>query len=285
MLRGARNATFALFLACIGHGAIAQEVPAGHQVDLPGVRLLVRDTGGSGTPLILLHANTGTSESWAPQFEAFRRAGYRVIAFDRRGWGGSTADLSSGPQPGSIAGDLDALATALDLPPFDLVAVAGGGFAALDYLGWHPERVHRAAIGASSGLLSDPIFVDFGRRIDIPALNAGPASDLELSASYRGADPDGVRRWAAIEAGAHQKGAPSQPLHAPNTIAKLETITTPVLVIAADADLLAPPALVRLWAAHLKNHEWAQVAEAGHSVAWEQPDVFNALVLDYLVKQ
>lgn len=33
---------------------------------------------------MLLHAATGTSESWGPQIEAFSKAGYRVIAFDRR---------------------------------------------------------------------------------------------------------------------------------------------------------------------------------------------------------
>jgi hypothetical protein len=33
-------------------------------VELPNVRLWVTDTGGSGVPVILLHANTGNSESW-----------------------------------------------------------------------------------------------------------------------------------------------------------------------------------------------------------------------------
>ncbi len=273
-----------VLLACFGSGASAQDLPAGRRVSLPGVELFVRDTGGGGTPIILLHANTGISESWANQFPAFARAGYRVIAFDRRFWGGSAGSPSTGPQPGSIAGDLDALATALDLPPFDIVAVAGGGFAALDYLAWHPERVRRAVIAASSGLLSDPDFMAFAKRIDIPALSAGPASDLELSASYRGSNPEGTARWSVIEAHAHQLGAPSQPLHTPNTVAKLEQIATPVLVIAADADLLAPPAFIRLWAAHLQHHEWALIEEAGHSVAWEQPDSFNRLVLDFLAK-
>ena len=36
--------------------------------DLPGVRLLYRDSGGDRPAVVFLHANTGTSESWAPQF-------------------------------------------------------------------------------------------------------------------------------------------------------------------------------------------------------------------------
>jgi pimeloyl-ACP methyl ester carboxylesterase len=279
-----RRLLLAVAIAWTSGVASAQTLPAGHLVELPGVKLFVRDTGGSGVPVILLHANTGTSASWAPQFAAFGQAGYRVIAFDRRGWGESIADPATGPQPGSVAGDLDALATDLHLPPFYIVGVAGGGFATLDYLGWHPERVRCAVIGASSGLLSEPAYQAFAKRIDVPALDSGPATDLELSASYRGSNPEGTARWVAIEAHAHQAGAPAQPLHMPNTEAKLDGIKTPVLVVAADADLLAPPAFMRMWAAHLAHHEWAVVDEAGHSIAWEKPDEFNALVLGYLAR-
>ena len=71
---------------------------------------------------MLLHPNTGTSEIWEPQAGAFTEAGYRVIAFDRRGWGRSIADAASGPQPGSIAEDLDALSDHLKLARFHLSA-------------------------------------------------------------------------------------------------------------------------------------------------------------------
>jgi len=40
--------------------------------------------------------------------------------------------------------------------------------------------------------------------------------------------------------------------------------------------------LMRLWARHLKNHEWATIPEAGHAMAWEQPGTFNDKVLDFL---
>src|SRR5580658_7865972 len=101
---------------------------AGQLAALSGVKLWFVDTGGAGVPIVLLHPNTGTSAIWESQFAAFAQAGYRVIAFDRRGWGRSTADPASGPQPGSIAGDLDMLADELKLDPFHLVGAAGGGF-------------------------------------------------------------------------------------------------------------------------------------------------------------
>jgi len=76
--------------------------PLAH-ANLTGVRLAFRDSGGGGVPIVLLHANTGTSLSWEPQFASFAAAGYRTIAFDRRGWGESLPDPQSGPQPGSVA--------------------------------------------------------------------------------------------------------------------------------------------------------------------------------------
>ena len=71
-------------------------------------------------------------------------------------------------------------------------------------------------------------------------------------------------------------------LRSPNTFAKLATIATRTLVIAADADLLAPPGLMRIWARHVKDAQWTTVPDAGHSIAWEQPAIFNDIVLRFL---
>jgi pimeloyl-ACP methyl ester carboxylesterase len=254
----------------------------GHFANLPGVRLWFTDTGGSGEPVVLLHANTGTSEAWSPQVAAFSKAGYRVIAFDRRGWGRSEPDPATGIQPGHTSEDLHALADFLLLKRFHLVGVAGGGFVALDYAAWHPDRVSTLVVGASTGSVSDPEIQDFVARIEIPGIRSLPAHYREVSASYRGANPEGTKRWIEIEHHARQPNAPAQPLRSPNTFAKLNGITARTLVIAADADLLAPPALMRLWARHVKGAQWATVPDSGHSIAWEQPGVFNDIVLRFL---
>jgi pimeloyl-ACP methyl ester carboxylesterase len=103
-----------------------------------------------------------------------------------------------------------------------------------------------------------------------------------VGASYRGMNPEGIKRWLEIEEHARQAGAPTQPLRSPNTYAKLATITTRTLVVAADADLLAPPGLMKLWARHINGAQWATVPDAGHSIAWEQPAIFNEIVLKFL---
>src|SRR5579862_4360619 len=274
---------FALALTSqIATTASAADNSAGTYAELPGVKLWFTDSGGNGRPIVLLHANTGTSAVWTDQVTSFSQAGYRVIAFDRRGWGKSTADPATGPQPGSVAGDLDALVDYLKLDKFHLLGVAGGGFAALDYAAWHPEKLRSLVIGASTGSISDREIADFSARIEIPDIRKMPAVYREVGASYRGANPDGTKRWIEIDEQSRQKDAPSQPLRTPNTFAKIETIPTPALIIAADADLLAPPALMWIWAAHVRNHEWANVPDSGHAIAWEHPDVFNDKVLEFV---
>jgi pimeloyl-ACP methyl ester carboxylesterase len=255
----------------------------GAYATLPGVKLWFVDTGGAGVPIVLLHPNTGTVATWEPQIAAFAQAGYRVIAFDRRGWGKSTTDPTASSEPGSIAGDLQALAEHLRLDAFHLLGVAGGGFIALDYAAWHAERVRSLIVGASTGAIEDKEVADFIARIAIPEIRKQSAHYREIGASYRGANPEGTKRWIEIDEHARQPGAGFQPqLRTPNTLAKIATIPAPTLIIAADADLLAPPALMRLWSRHLKDHEWAEIHDAGHAMAWEQPGTFNDKVLDFV---
>jgi pimeloyl-ACP methyl ester carboxylesterase len=137
-------------------------------------------------------------------------------------------------------------------------------------------------VAASTGALTDPPEAAFRERIAIPGIREYAAKYRELGGSYLGANPEGVRRWTEIEEHARQEGAPSQPLRTPNHYAKVEAIETRTLVMAAAADLLAPPGLMRQWSAHLPNGEWALVPDSGHSIAWEKPELFNRNVLNFL---
>ena len=46
-----------------------------------------------------------------------------------------------------------------------------------------------------------------------------------------------------------------------------------------------PISLLRLQAQHMPHAEVATIAEAGHSPYWEQPEIFNRLLLDFLARQ
>jgi pimeloyl-ACP methyl ester carboxylesterase len=290
-LRLARRQAFHLRLFAVGLVALltnfscawAADNSAGF-VELPNVKLWLTDTGGSGEPVILLHANTGTSEAWQNQVPALAAAGYRVIALDRPGWGKSV--VREGMKPISVAEDLEALADHLRLDRFHLIGTAGGGYIALDYAAWQPQRLRSLVIATSGlGLVGDAEAETFRKQAAIPGFDRQPPEVREMSPSYRGMNPQGVARWKEIQAHAAQPGAAVPALHTPNTDEKIASITTPILVIAGDVDLTTPSAAIRLWAKHLKTpYDWALIPEAGHSAAWEQPEAFNQAVLAFLRK-
>jgi pimeloyl-ACP methyl ester carboxylesterase len=297
MFQASRNAGLRTVVALIAAAIIA--VPAasaigaesanpldklGRHVEVPGARIWVVDTGGSGVPVMLLHPSTGTSASWENQVAVFAKAGYRVVVPERRGWGKSMADAATGPQPGNAADDIDVLADKLKLGRFHLVSVAGGGFIALDYAAWRPERLRSLVVGASTGSFRDPEIQEFIKRIEIPELRKQSPMYREVGSSYRGANPKGLERWLDIDHHARQPGAPSQGFRSPNTFKKMEALTMPVLVIAGGSDLIAPPGMMKIWASRIKGAQFTIIPDAGHSIAWERPDLFNEMVLDFLAK-
>ena len=220
------------------------------------MKLWFVDSGGPGVPIVLLHPNTGTCAVWEEQIAGLSRAGYRVIAFDRRGWGKSVRRSGVRSAAGQHRRRSRRAGRSISRSiKFHLIGVAGGGFAALDYAAWRPERLRSLIVGASTGAIADKEIADFIARIAIPDIRKQSAHYREIGPSYRGANPEGTKRWIEIDEHARQPGAGFQPqLRTPNTFAKIATIPTPTLVIAADADLLAPPALMRLWArAHAKS--------------------------------
>ena len=263
--------------------ASAQPAPARETyAELPGVRLWFRDTGGSGTPVVLLHANTGSSRNWDYQIPAFTAAGYRVIAYDRRGWGRSTATPDA--QPGTAADDLHALMKYLGVNRFHLLGTAGGGFVAFDYALSFPEELRSLVIANSIGGMQDTDYLELGRRLRPPQFDALPPELRELGPSYRAANPDGTARWVELERGSRQAGTTAQPYRNRMTFSLLETMKVSSLLIAGGADMYAPPPLLGLFTARIKNSESLILPDVGHSGYWEQPEVFNRAVLDFIGK-
>ncbi|HLH32033.1 MAG TPA: alpha/beta hydrolase, partial [Terriglobia bacterium] len=79
-------------------------------------------------------------------------------------------------------------------------------------------------------------------------------------------------------------GAPDQGFRNRMTFAMLESIKLPVLFLTGDADMYAPPPILKLFTARVKNSEKKIIPEAGHSSYWEQPEVFNDAVLNFIRK-
>jgi non-heme chloroperoxidase len=95
---------------------------------------LYYEDNGSGRPVVLLHGWPLDSRAWEGQLPALVQAGHRVVTYDRRGFGRSSRP-SSGFDFDTLAADLDAVLTALDLSDVALVGHSLGTGEVARYVG------------------------------------------------------------------------------------------------------------------------------------------------------
>lgn len=252
-------------------------------VDVGDAELWVEDSGGLGVPLVLLHAAAGHSGCWAEQRPLFEGGGYRVIAFDMRGFGRTRTDPKK-EAAGSVAGDLEALAKNLDLGAFYLLGTAFGGFGAIEYALDNPEAVKALVVSTSFGGLTDPEFAAFRAQHVRPDLATMPTVEKELGQTYRTTDPEGVARFLEMEHGSYKADGGRQALRQATTLTRLATMKVPALVIAGDEDAYAPPPVMKLFADRIAGAEFEVMQGVGHSAYWEKPNEWNQIVQRFLVK-
>ncbi|MEV0686890.1 alpha/beta hydrolase [Nocardia sp. NPDC050378] len=249
-------------------------------VVIPGGELAYWDTGGTGPVVVALHPATGTAATWAPQRAPLADAGFRLVAYSRRGYLGSTP-VDPG-NPVSAAADLAALVEALDLDRIHLVGAAMGGIYALDFALTFPEVVHSlTAVGSMLGIVDESWRTALA-RVGLPGSAQLPPEFRELGPSYRAENPDGVESWLRIARSAHPGGLHLQPTAGEITWSTLRELRAPTLLVGGGADLLAPAPLLEQAAARLPQGRYAHVPDAGHAIAWERPDEFNRALLGFL---
>ena len=111
------------------------------------IDLFYTDQGGQGDqgqPVVLIHGYPLNGASWEQQTAALLQAGYRVITYDRRGFGASSQP-SVGYDFDTFADDLNALLERLDLTDVALIGFSMGGGEVARYLGrYGSDRVSRA---------------------------------------------------------------------------------------------------------------------------------------------
>ena len=266
------------------------------RLELPsaaGARLYYWDTGGNGDAIVLLHAATGSAYVWGYQQRAFVAAGYRVIAYSRRGYRGSDpGPVDEGGRALAATGrpldDLEALVNHLGLNRFHLLGQAGGGGIANGYMKERADRILSAiSVTAIQGIADEDWTAPMnsirrpGGANEVGSFNSNPAELREVGASYRWANREGLAAWIELE----HTNRPVVVDHAAGvqvTWADIESRAFPTLLIAGDADLYAPPSMYRYLQSRTPRSELYVVSESGHSVYWEQPDTFNAIALDFL---
>jgi pimeloyl-ACP methyl ester carboxylesterase len=287
----------ALVLAAVATAAAAQQpaaeidrpVPLPAQVParealaaLPGTHLWYWDTGGNGTPIVLMHPATGSALIWGYQQPVFAKAGYRVIAYSRRSYYNS--DALAKDAPGIASEDLQNLADSLGLRRFHLLGSAAGGGVAADYAVSHPDRLLSLVISSNPAGLNTGELAKLYESLRPAGMAELPADFRELSPSYRAANPAGAKLWLDLEHKAVTANPFRQRVANQISEATLGRLKVPTLLITGDADLFSPPALIRMVAAQIPGSEVVVIPGAGHSSYWEQPAAFNRTVLEFLAR-
>ena len=113
------------------------------------VRLHIQDSGGSGRPVVLIHGWPLSAQAWEPQVSVLQAAGYRVVAYDRRGFGRSDKP-DSGYSYNTLADDLQRVLDQCGLQDVTLVGFSMGGGEVARYISRHGEsRLHSVVFAAA----------------------------------------------------------------------------------------------------------------------------------------
>ena len=124
------------------------EITAHHGL-FKDTNLHVDDTGGNGRPVVLIHGWPLSGEAFSGQVPALVAAGYRVVTYDRRGFGRSDKP-TSGYDYDTLTGDLRTLLTTLDLQDVTLVGFSMGGGEVARYFSLHGVERIRSVVFASA---------------------------------------------------------------------------------------------------------------------------------------
>ncbi|MEO3936919.1 alpha/beta hydrolase [Dermatophilaceae bacterium Soc4.6] len=120
-----------------------------HSGLLSTTKVHVEDSGGSGRPVVLIHGWPLSGASWSEQVGVLQAAGYRTVAYDRRGFGASDKP-HGGFDYDTLAADLNSLLNELELTDVTLVGFSMGGGEVARYVATYGEERVRSVVFAAA---------------------------------------------------------------------------------------------------------------------------------------
>ncbi|PPH10816.1 alpha/beta hydrolase [Rathayibacter sp. AY1D1] len=263
--------------------------------------LHVDDTGGSGRPVVLIHGWPLSGESWKEQVPAFAEAGYRVVTYDRRGFGRSDKPLT-GYSYDTLTEDLHTLLTELDLQDVTLVGFSmGGGEVARYFTKYGADRLHSVVFASAV----PPYLMKTDDNPDGPLEKAQAA---QMTAGLTKSEDDFYDRFTtdffsvdgvlkvteeqrqeaialAKQSAKHAALACMTAFATTDFREDLPNVSVPALVIHGDGDGTVPfeGSGARTHAA-IPGSELHVVHGAPHGVTVSHPEEWNRVVLEFLAE-
>jgi pimeloyl-ACP methyl ester carboxylesterase len=263
-------------------------------IDVPGGRLAADDHGPrDGSPIVLVHSAVVNRRAWDGVIPHLVDAGYRVIAYDMRGYGESTSEEVD------FTGHGDLLAV-LDHFGLDRVAVAGNSMGAhfcLDAVLAAPERfvAHTWIGGGISGYDKEPSADEM--KLFEAEEAAEEAKDWDLAAEYDAqiwmdgpgqpatrVAPEARAAFLRMDRELLEPGrifGNRQKAEVP-AIDQLGSVRVPTLVVIGQLDTVGTQAAAERLAADVPGARIIRMPNVAHIVGLEVPDELAALIVELL---
>jgi non-heme chloroperoxidase len=254
---------------------------------------------GSGRPVVLIHGYPLDWSSWEKQEHVLLNAGYRVISYDRRGFGNSSRP-TTGYDYDTFAADLNALLDHLGLPDVALVGFSMGTGEVTRYLGTYGSgRVSKAVLmGAIPPFLLKT--VDNPEGVDGSVFDGIKTAVLADRPAYFKAFLDdfyNVDQFAGIRISdqawnsSFNVAVAASPFAAHACVdtwltdfrADLPKFDIPTLLVHGTADRILPyDNTAKRLPDLIKDLTFVTVDGGPHNVAWTHPEIVNPALLDFL---
>jgi pimeloyl-ACP methyl ester carboxylesterase len=262
-----------------------------------GVDYAYRDTGGDGTPLVLLQHFRGNLDNWDPALIDTLARNRRVVTFDNAGVAGS-----SGTTPDNIeqmARDALAFIDAMKFSAVDLLGFSIGSFVAQQVTLTRPDAVGKLilassapkgaagmhgwarwvidAVGSQETKPEQYLDVFFAKS---QASRGAGAQTLQRIFGARTEDRDVPTTWATRNAQYDAVCNWGVPNHA--ELQRVSAITAPVFVANGDSDPMILPRYSHLLAGLIPQAQIKIYPEAAHGFLFQHHEQFAADVEDFL---
>ena len=285
--------------AAAGSMGNPEEASDTDQAATDSVYLHIDDSGGNGRPVLLIHGWPLSAQAWAPQIPVLQAAGYRVLAYDRRGFGRSDKPDSDYSYD-TLGDDLERVLQRCELQDVTLVGFSMGGGEVARYISRHGEsRLHSVVFAAAV----PPYLMKTADNPEGPLTPEQAQQKKQAFEQDRNAYFDQftqtffsahgvlqVSEWQRRDAIALcQQAAPHAALACMEAFATtdfrpdLEKVTVPTLVIHGDADAIVP-----IEGSGLRTHravphsQLVRVNGAPHGLNVSHPQAFNEALLSFL---
>ncbi|MBA3815987.1 MAG: alpha/beta hydrolase [Parachlamydiaceae bacterium] len=252
--------------------------------EVNGIDVHYLRTGGDKPAIVLLHGLMLNGRCWAPLARALEED-YDVIMPDARGHGNSSA-----PEEGycynNLAVEVMGLCEALGLTSPVLLGHSMGGMTAAVVASQNPKHLRGL-------ILVDPAFLTAQRQREVNKSDVASQhrhtlnlskdeflAESRIRHSRRSSELIELFVQARFQTSIHAFEILKSPN--PDYVQLINNLHIPSLLVVGDVDAIVSPEMIRELVEINQRLKVAKIAEAGHAVCYDQPEIFSVIVKKFL---